>query len=79
MGIMNIFSKKALDTPDVQGATAVDMEKNAAMDASAEPITEDSARSDTDDSSIRYQAGVRRVRAITSVWSSKSLWLMFAL
>ncbi|PGH09701.1 hypothetical protein AJ80_07654 [Polytolypa hystricis UAMH7299] len=80
MGIMGIFSKKALDTPDVQDATAVDMEKTAAAsDSAVVSVPEDSARSDTDNGSIHYQAGVRRVRAVTSVWSSKSLWLMFAL
>ena len=75
MGIKDMFSKQPLDTPDVQSPAAVDMEKTAAGNA----IPEDSAGSDTDDGSVHYQAGVRRVRAITSVWSSKSLWLMFAL
>ena len=78
MGISDMFSKKALDTPDVQDRTVVDMEKTAAGDASV-AIPGDSTGSDTDEASIHYQAGVRRVRAITSVWSSKSLWLMFAL
>lgn len=76
---MGNFSEKALDTPNVQDATAVDMEKTAAGDVSVDSNPEDSALSDTDNASIHYQAGVRRVRAITSAWSSKSLWLMFAL
>lgn len=32
---------------------------------------------DSDDRSEDYQGGVQRVRAVTTLWSKKTLWIMF--
>ncbi|EFQ36422.1 major facilitator superfamily transporter [Colletotrichum graminicola M1.001] len=54
-----------------------DMEKNTGqnvVDISADPL-----KPGSDDSSEHKQEGVKKVEAITSVWSMKMLWVVFAL
>ncbi|KAK7403516.1 hypothetical protein QQX98_010694 [Neonectria punicea] len=58
-----------------------DMEKHAATEINAEvhDTEHDDQKTDSDADSATFQPGVERVRTITSVWSKKTLWLMFAL
>lgn len=48
-------------------------------DVSDHGIPEGAEGYETDNSSHHKQAGVKRVEAITTVQSKKSLWIMFAL
>lgn len=58
--------------------TGDDMEKNAGVDRIIqETPREDASISDKD--STLFQGGVQRVRAITSLWSKNTMWLMFIL
>lgn len=55
-----------------------DPEKNEAVDRIVqEPARDDTSISDKDPT--LYQGGVQRVRAITSLWSKNTMWLMFVL
>ncbi|OAX82443.1 hypothetical protein ACJ72_03205 [Emergomyces africanus] len=58
-----------------------DMEKNNAGRVSIHGDSEANVRSehDPDSSSEVFQAGVKRVRAVASVWSKRTLWLTFGL
>lgn len=54
-----------------------DIEKNTAqnvVDIHADPL-----KPESDGSSEYKQEGVKKVEAITSVWSMKMLWIVFAL
>ncbi|KAI2470798.1 siderophore iron transporter mirB [Annulohypoxylon bovei var. microspora] len=61
-----------------QAPRSHDVEKDL---VSAQPATElpEDSKSELDDDSTHVQEGVKRVEAITAVWSKKSLWLTFAL
>ncbi|KAG5300470.1 siderochrome-iron transporter MirB [Histoplasma ohiense] len=50
-----------------------DVEKNIV------PEVNDASKRDSDNASADFQPGVKRVRAVASVWSKKTLWLTFAL
>lgn len=52
-----------------------DSEKHNSADSAERPMSQ---KSDSDDSSFK-QEGVRQVEAITSVWSSRMLWVTFIL
>lgn len=43
------------------------------------PEVNDASKRDSDNASADFQPGVKRVRAVASVWSKKTLWLTFAL
>jgi hypothetical protein len=60
-------------TADEKRPTVVDTEKSGGVRSSDENF------SDSDAKSEEFQDGVQRVRAVTAVWSKRSLWLMFAL
>lgn len=65
-----------------QASADVDMEKsNPGGDYSVDkvPVASVDPRRDPDNESEDFQAGVKRVRAVTSIWSNKTLWTMFAM
>lgn len=65
----------AITTPQEAHASADhDAEKNAIPLHNAEELPHAGSDSDSE-----MQAGVKRVEAITSVWSNKALWSTFAL
>lgn len=69
-------------TPNEKSANpSFDNEKTAgnSPDVSDHGVPEGTEGYETDNSSHHKQAGVKRVEAITTVQSKKSLWLMFAL
>ncbi|KAI1390462.1 MFS general substrate transporter [Hypoxylon trugodes] len=55
-----------------------DVEKDILQNQPATEVPDDS-KTDTDDDSSHVQEGVKRIEAITTVWSKKSLWSTFAL
>lgn len=55
-----------------------DVEKDVVPAQTTTDLPEDS-KQDLDDDSTHVQEGVKRVEAITAVWSQKSLWSTFAL
>lgn len=56
----------------------IDPEKNAVATNEPQELNGDEKKYDTDGSE-NFQDGVNRIRAITSVWSTKTLILVFAL
>lgn len=58
-------------------ANNVDVEKTT--DSSVNEVSSVDQKNDSDAESDKFQGGVKRVRAITSVWSKKTLWTMFGL
>ncbi|EGY22015.1 siderophore iron transporter mirB [Verticillium dahliae VdLs.17] len=71
----------ALGSAPVAGAgnDNIDIEKSVAANQAVDEMPHDDLKADSDADSANFQGGVRRVRAITTVWSKKTLWLMFAL
>lgn len=59
-------------------ASARDDEKDIVSSQPAVEIPED-AKTESDSDSGHMQEGVKRVEAITAVWSKKSLWWTFVL
>ncbi len=59
--------------PETVSAYKHDAEKGARV--TVDPDSKNGTDSDSDD----MQEGVRRVRAITTIWTKKTLWSMFAL
>ncbi|KAG4224102.1 hypothetical protein PC116_g27439 [Phytophthora cactorum] len=59
-------------------STSRDVEKDLFP---VQPPTEvrEGSKTESDDDSAHMQEGVKRVEAITTVWSNKSLWSTFAL
>jgi hypothetical protein len=51
----------------------------AVMDAEKHAAGSNHSGDDSDGNSEVFQGGVQRVRAITSIWGHKTMWLMFAL
>ena len=70
----DILEKRGSD--NVGGALETDAEKNA-QSSSANEVKPGEGY-DSDDRSEDYQGGVQRVRAVTTLWSKKTLWIMFA-
>ncbi|KAK8103183.1 major facilitator superfamily transporter [Apiospora sp. TS-2023a] len=66
--------------PGVLSSEPYDVEKRAAEDKTPVHVVNEGAdaKSESDDSSTHAQ-GVKRVEAITAVWSKKALWSTFAL
>lgn len=56
----------------------IDYEKNIAYDNGAQEVNHDT-KQESDAESENFQGGVQRVRAITSVWSKKTMIIMFCL
>lgn len=66
----------AISPTEVRASGDRDVEKDIAK---SEPVTEVLPDSKTESDSDSMQEGVKRVEAITTVWSKKSLWSTFAL
>lgn len=66
----------AISPTEVQASGDRDVEKDIAK---TEPATEVLPDTKTESDSDSMQEGVKRVEAITTVWSKKSLWSTFAL
>lgn len=66
--------------PGVFSSEPYDLEKRAADDKTPAHVVNEGtdAKSESDNSSTHAQ-GVKRVEAITSVWSKKALWSTFVL
>ncbi|RYP74859.1 hypothetical protein DL771_002780 [Monosporascus sp. 5C6A] len=60
---------------EAQASPTVDIEKHVSPTEAAEEMPQDGSDTDSTD----MQAGVKRIEAITTVWSRKSLWATFAL
>jgi hypothetical protein len=58
-----------------QPAQEIDIERKQPSD----DVTELNDDLKSDSSSERKQDGVKKVEAVTSVWTKKTLWLMFVL
>ncbi|KIV92102.1 hypothetical protein PV10_06568 [Exophiala mesophila] len=58
-------------------ANTDDVEKTA--NSSVNEVSSVDQKNDSDADSANFQGGVKRVRAITTVWSKQTLWTMFAL
>lgn len=56
-----------------------DLEKNVGITTEPIPRGSDDAGKESDNESGNFQEGVKQVRAVASVWSKKTLWIMFAL
>ena len=54
-------------------------EKNIGISTEPVPRHSDDPGKESDNESGEFQDGVKRVRAIASVWSKKTLWVMFGL
>ncbi|KAI9155166.1 MFS siderochrome iron transporter [Paramyrothecium foliicola] len=54
-------------------------EKRAAIFDSEKNVSGSQSDDDSDAKSEEFQGGVQRVRAITSIWGWKTMWLMFSL
>ncbi|KAI0095891.1 MFS general substrate transporter [Daldinia grandis] len=63
---------------EARASTGRDIEKDSYP---VQPATEvpEGSKTESDDDSAHVQEGVKRVEAITTVWSDKSLWTTFAL
>lgn len=63
---------------EAHASTGRDIEKDLFP---VQPATEvpEGSKTESDDDSTHVQDGVKRVEAITTVWSNKSLWSTFAL
>ena len=68
-------------TEKVASPATIDNEKNVGIspDVSEHGVSDGAEGYETDHSSHHKQAGVKRVEAITTVQTKKTLWLMFAL
>ena len=62
-------TKPTANTDDVEKTTRSSVNEVSSVDQ----------KNDSDADSANFQGGVKRVRAITSVWSKQTLWTMFAL
>jgi len=68
------------EKPAMAALTAIETKKErSASHELHEPSSESASKHDLEHESTQYQGGVRRVRAITSVWTKQTMWLMFAL
>lgn len=56
--------------------TMIDPEKDAGTENSSQVHDH---HDDSDAKSEEFQGGVQRVRAVTALWTKKTLWLMFSL
>lgn len=79
---MGVVGPDGLEQPSKQsGIAETDMEKNGGADplTTEIPGSNDNGASSSDGDSERFQEGVQRVRAITTIWSKSTLISMFVL